>query len=110
MTRSQFISRIATHFHWLTTKDVEASVDALLAALANAMCEGRRAELRRFGTFSVRVRAPRTGRNPATGTPVSIPARPQVHFKAGTELRERVTASVKPALAGAPKVKHRAKA
>ena len=105
MTRTQFIARIATRFRSLTAKDVEASVDALLAALANAMCEGRRAELRGFGTFSVHIRAPRLGRNPATGVSVSIPAKPRVHFKAGSGLRARVDAGANHARGNAKPVK-----
>jgi integration host factor subunit beta len=50
----------------------------------------RRIELRNFGVFEVKQRKPRTGRNPRTGEPVSVPAKFVVTFKPGREMEERV--------------------
>ena len=95
MTRSDLISRLASHRHLLTAEDVEASVTAILSALATKMAKGGRAEIRGFGSFSLHHRPPRAARNPKTGVTVSVPAKCTPHFKAGTELRERVAGSVK---------------
>jgi len=50
-------------------------------------------ELRGFGSFTVKKRAPRVGRNPKTGESVQVPAKVVPHFKPGKELRERVDAA-----------------
>ena len=90
MTRSELKARVAAHFGLLTAEDIEASVAVLLEAIATAMAEGGRAELRGFGTFFMGLRAPRTGRNPKTGAQVGVPAKRVPRFKAATALRERV--------------------
>ena len=54
------------------------------------MAQGRRVELRGFGAFSTRARAPRTGRNPRTGAAVKVDAKKVPYFKPGKELRERL--------------------
>ena len=90
MTRSELIAKLAARYRSLTAADVEASVSALFTAMAERLAEGGRVEIRGFGTFTANYRPPRSGRNPMTGTPVSIPAKYAPHFKAGRELRARV--------------------
>ena len=69
---------------------MEAAVKTILDAIATQLSQRERVEIRGFGSFSVNVRPPRLGRNPRTGTPVDIPAKPVPHFKPGIELRARV--------------------
>ena len=90
MTRAELISRIKSQWHLLNAKDVEACVATILSALATRLAEGGRAEIRGFGSFWVKHRPPRTGRNPKTGVKVSVTGKHVPHFKAGKELRERV--------------------
>ncbi len=71
-------------------RDVELSVKGLLEQMSSALASGERIEVRGFGSFSLRYRPPRTGRNPKTGDTVSLPAKYVPHFKPGKELRERV--------------------
>ncbi|NBT34656.1 MAG: integration host factor subunit beta [Betaproteobacteria bacterium] len=74
----------------LGMKDCEVSVRLLLEAMAQALMDGHRIEIRGFGTFSVSSRPPRMGRNPKSGEEVSVPAKRVPHFKPGKELRVRV--------------------
>jgi integration host factor subunit beta len=90
ITRSKLIDRLAVRAGNLTPKDVEVSVSLILDAIANALARGDRVEIRGFGSFDLNYRSPRNGRNPKTGKQVQVPAKHVPHFKAGTELRERV--------------------
>ena len=62
----------------------------VLKHMAACLAGGGRIEIRGFGSFSVRFRRARVGRNPRTGTPVSLPARYAPNFKPGKRLRERL--------------------
>ncbi len=93
MIKSELISLVAEHHPELNNDQAERAVRAVLEAVAAALAEGGRVELRGFGAFSVRVRQARTGRNPRTGAPVDVPEKPVPFFRAGKELRERVDAS-----------------
>lgn len=90
MTKSELIQALSLKLGHLAAHDVELAVKSLLDQMADALCEGERIEIRGFGSFSLHFRPPRTGRNPKTGTSVSLPGKYVPHFKAGKELRERV--------------------
>ena len=92
MTRSDLIDRLAAWPPQLTAKDVELAVKIILDALSSALAQGKRIEIRGFGSFSLNHRRPRQGRNPRTGEIVPVPAKRLPQFKAGKDLRERVTA------------------
>jgi len=90
MTKSDLISRLAVRYPQLVAKDAELAVKMILDAMAKSLAEGRRIEIRGFGSFGLNYRPPRTGRNPKSGERVQVPAKHVPHFKAGKELRERV--------------------
>ncbi|HYW04687.1 MAG TPA: integration host factor subunit beta [Gammaproteobacteria bacterium] len=90
MTKSELIDGIARKQGHLAHKDVELAVKTLLEMMSTALSEGRRIEIRGFGSFSLHHRPPRIGRNPKTGEPVSLAGKYVPHFKPGKELRERV--------------------
>lgn len=90
MIRSELIKEITDEFPGLTLSDVENVTDIIFDSIAEQLSGGGRVELRGFGTFSVRAREAREGRNPRTGAPVSIAAKHVPHFKAGKELRDRL--------------------
>ena len=92
MTRNELIDRLAAQQPQLTAKDFELAVKLVLETVANALAEGRRVEIRGFGSFSLNHRPPRQGRNPKTGQLVPVPAKSVPHFKPGKDLRERVVA------------------
>ena len=90
MTISELIQRLARHAPDLPAADVEASVNLILAAIAETLAANNRVEIRGFGVFGLNHRPPRIGRNPKTGDSVRIPAQLMPHFRPGKELRERV--------------------
>lgn len=73
---------------------MELAVKMILDQMADSLARGERIEIRGFGSFSLHYRAPRMGRNPKTGDPVSLPGKYVPHFKPGKELRERVNQSL----------------
>jgi len=91
MTRSDLITRLAELHPQLLAKDAELSVKVILDALSSTLSSGGRVEIRGFGSFGLNYRPPRLGRNPKTGDKVKVPAKYVPHFKAGKDLRERVS-------------------
>ena len=90
MIRSELVAVVAEQNPHLTIKDVERIVATIFDEITDALAQGRRVELRGFGAFSTRARAPRTGRNPRTGAAVKVDAKKVPYFKPGKELRERL--------------------
>lgn len=90
MTKSELIEHIAERQDQLSARDVEDAVKMTVTHMALALSQGRRIEIRGFGSFCLHYRLPRMGRNPRTGIPVSLPGKHVPHFKPGKELRERV--------------------
>jgi len=84
------IAKIALRNRHLTMKDAEVSVKMILDRIATTLSQGRRVEIRDFGSFSLNLRAARQGRNPKTGVKVWVPSKYTAHFKAGRDLRERI--------------------
>lgn len=92
MIKSEMVDVIAEKNPHLYRRDVERVVDAILLEIVQVMRQGGRAELRGFGTFSVKQRQARKGRNPRDGTDVEVGAKRAPYFKAGKEMRERLNA------------------
>ena len=90
MIKSELIGRIAVGNHHLFHKDIERIVNVILDEIVDALARGDRVELRGFGAFTVKHRAPRTGRNPRTGAAVKVDEKFVPFFKSGRELRERL--------------------
>ena len=88
--KSELIERLALRYPQLVAKDLDITVKMILGAIAKSITQGRRIEIRGFGSFGLSYRPPRVGRNPKSGESVNIPAKYVPHFKAGKELRERV--------------------
>ena len=72
----------------MTKKDAEQLVEIIFDSIIGALNNGEKIELRGFGSFRVRQRDARKGRNPKTGTAVDIPAKRVAYFKPGKELKE----------------------
>ncbi len=75
----------------LSKKDANAAVDAIVATIRDALGNGDSIGLIGFGTFEVRTRAARTGRNPQTGDELKIPEKKVPAFKPGKQLRDAVS-------------------
>ncbi len=94
MTKSELIERIAEKIPQLSCQDVELAVKALIEHMVERLASGERIEIRGFGSFSLRFRPARIGRNPKTGAPAALPPKHVPHFKPGKALREAVTATL----------------
>lgn len=92
ITRSELIEILTDKFAQseLSKSDVSLSVKELIQFMSTSISEGRRIEVRGFGSFTLRERKPRMGRNPKTGEPVPLGAKYAPHFKPGKDLKERV--------------------
>ncbi len=90
MTKSELILRLAERNPHLYQRDVERIVSTIFDEIADALSRGDRVELRGFGSFSVKRRGPRMGRNPRTGDAVPVAEKFIPYFKTGKELRERI--------------------
>ncbi len=88
MNKVELINAVAAA--GLTKKDAAAAVDAVFAAIGDALAEGESVQLMGFGTFGVKQRAAREGRNPRTGETVKIAASKVPVFKPGTILKKKV--------------------
>jgi integration host factor subunit beta len=93
MIKSELVQRIAAQNPHLYHRDVEKIVDAILGEVIAALARGDRVELRGFGSFSVKRRSARIGRNPRTGVTVSVKKKAVPYFKTGKEMRERLNHS-----------------
>ena len=89
MNKSELIDAIADKAS-LSKADAGRAVDALVASVTKALKKGDTVSLVGFGTFSVRARAARTGRNPRTGDTIKIKASKNPAFKAGKALKDAV--------------------
>ena len=89
MTKSQLVTLIAQQLK-LSRKDADAAVDTVFNSIAGSLEAGRRVELRGFGSFGLKERRERAGRNPKTGESVAVEAKRIMFFKAGKAVRERV--------------------
>ncbi len=89
MTKAHFIARVAAQIR-LTKTQTDGIVDVFLTSIIAALSRGDKVELRGFGSFRVRQRPPRVGRNPRTGERVSVPTKRVPFLKPGKDLRARV--------------------
>ena len=89
MTKADIV-RLIAQSTGLTKTDTAAVVDGFIESVIGALERGDHIEIRGFGTFKVVDRAPRTGRNPRTGSEVKISSRRAPTFKPSKELRARV--------------------
>ncbi|MBX3267895.1 MAG: HU family DNA-binding protein [Acidobacteria bacterium] len=89
MTKADLVERVAVEAE-LTKKDAEQLVEIVLDSIIHSLNEGEKIELRGFGSFRIRERNSRKGRNPKTGAAVDIPAKRVAYFKPGKELKELI--------------------
>jgi DNA-binding protein HU-beta len=93
MNKTELITKLAKKTELTHAKAAEA-VDAIFNAtkglIVDELAKGQRVTLPGFGSFSVRKRTSRQGRNPATGAAIKIPSRKYPAFKVGKTLREKV--------------------
>ena len=89
MNKSELSSQVAADAS-LSRAATDAVIDAVFSTISDALAKGEPVAIAGFGTFSIRARAARQGRNPQTGEPLTIAASKAPAFKAGKALRDAV--------------------
>lgn len=89
MTKTELIAAVAAKAE-LSKKDADKAVNAFIDAVSESLKNGEKVQLVGFGTFEIRDRAAREGKNPATGAAITIPATKVPAFKAGKALKDLV--------------------
>lgn len=89
MTKKEIVKQIADDVD-LTQVQIKTVVQKTFDAIIHTIATKKRIELRNFGVFEVKERAPRKARNPRTGEPVDVPAKKVVVFKPGRKMEELV--------------------
>ena len=89
MTKAALVEEVARGAD-LTKKHSEVIVETVFRSIIDALHRGEKIELRGFGSFRLRLREPRKGRNPKTGDRVEVPSKRVPYFKPGKELKELI--------------------
>jgi DNA-binding protein HU-beta len=89
MNKMDLVNMLASKTN-MTKKDAAEALDAVLNGIVDALQRGEKVTITGFGTFEVRSRKARTGRNPQTGAEITIPARNVAAFRAGKALKDAV--------------------
>jgi integration host factor subunit beta len=90
VTKRDLIEEVAQQYPRFSRREAEVMVNAVFDSMTDALAKGERIEIRGFGSFMVKQRSAREGRNPRTGAIVSVAAKRVPLFKVGKELRLRV--------------------
>jgi integration host factor subunit beta len=90
MTKSELVERLLARNRHLYERDVEMIVNIIFGQIAAALARDDRVELRGFGTFSIKHRKARIGRNPRTDDKVQVSDKGYTYFRPGQVLRNRV--------------------
>src|SRR4051812_13273326 len=89
MTKAELVDEVARVVQ-LTKKQAETIVNIVFDSIVDSLRTGQKIELRGFGSFRLRSRKSRTGRNPKTGEKVEVPSKKIPYFKPGKELKELI--------------------
>ena len=101
MTKAELVEEVS-RVSDLTKKHSEVIVDTVFQSIVDALHRGEKIELRGFGSFRLRRREPRKGRNPKTGDKVDVPPKQVPYFKPGKELKELINRAAEEAEAQTP--------
>ncbi|MCD6571014.1 MAG: integration host factor subunit beta [Deltaproteobacteria bacterium] len=90
MNKSELVEELSLRLD-IPQKKAEAVINTIFNAIVDAMKQDRRIEIRGFGSFTMRYYKPYTGRNPKSGKKIDVKAKRLPFFKAGKDIKERVT-------------------
>ncbi len=90
MTKSELIETVASKVNNFSRKDIEIIVETLFESMTESLSKGDKVEIRGFGSFKIKARDGRQGRNPKSGENIFIESKKVPFFKAGKEIRERI--------------------
>ena len=93
MTKAELVDEVA-RVVGLTKKQAETIVNIVFDSIVDSLRTGQKIELRGFGSFRLRSRKSRTGRNPKTGEKVEVPSKKIPYFKPGKELKELINTTL----------------
>lgn len=93
MTKSELIEAVSAKVTNFSRKDIEVIVDTLFDSMCASLSKGDKVEIRGFGSFKIKERDGRQGRNPKSGENIFIESKKVPFFKAGKEIRERINNS-----------------
>lgn len=91
LTKAELVDEVAQSTQ-LPKKHAELIVNTVFESIVQSLQDGEKIELRGFGSFRIRHRGPRVGRNPKTGDRVEVPSKRIPYFKPGKELKELLNA------------------
>ncbi len=101
MTKAELVEEVS-RVSDLTKKHSEVIVDTVFESIIDALKRGEKIELRGFGSFRLRKREPRKGRNPKTGDKVDVPPKRVPYFKPGKELKDLINRETGEPIDGPP--------
>ena len=90
MTKRDLVEKLAEKCKTLSQKEAEMVVSTVFDSMTEALAKGERIEIRGFGSFQVKQRNAREGRNPRSGDKVMVEAKKVPFFKVGKELKKRI--------------------
>lgn len=90
MTKSELIEKLSEEYPSMTKKQIEFIVNGVFSSIKDTLKNGGKVEIRGFGSFKVREKSAKTGRNPKTGEKVEVPAKKVPYFKPGKEIKEQL--------------------
>lgn len=90
MTKSELIEKVSSRVTAFSRRDIEIIVDTLFQSMSDNLANGGKVEIRGFGSFKIKDRDGRQGRNPKSGENIFIQPKRVPFFKAGKEIRERI--------------------
>lgn len=90
MTKSELIEKLSEEYPKMTKKQIEFIVNGVFSSIKDTLKNGGKVEIRGFGSFKVREKSAKTGRNPKTGEKVEVPAKKVPYFKPGKEIKEQL--------------------
>lgn len=88
MTKSELIESIASQHPNMTKKNIEFIINSVFKSIKDSLQKGDKVEIRGFGSFKIREKSSKVGRNPKTGSKVDVPDKKVPYFKPGKEIKE----------------------
>ena len=93
MTKAHLIEKLAERTPSLSRRQAELVINTLFDSIRDSLKNGEKTEIRGFGSFRLRIRKTKEGRNPKTGETVAVPEKRMPFFKAGKEIKELLNPS-----------------
>ena len=90
MTKSELIENIVAKHPNISKKNIEFIINSVFNSIKDSLQKGEKVEIRGFGSFKIREKTSKVGRNPKTGTKVTVTDKKVPYFKPGKEIKEKL--------------------